>query len=450
MKKSRVLVIEDEKIMRVTLSDALSSMGYEVVAVEDGGSGLREVAGEFFDVVVTDVRLPDTSGLEILKTVKDRNGDDTCVIVMTAYGTIKDAVEAMKHGAFDYITKPFSLDEFMIIMERALEMRRLRQDNLRLRKDLNRCYSFPNIIGESAGMKKVFSLIGKVAASDATVLITGETGTGKELVATTIHYQSERKDKPLIKVNCAALPGGLIESELFGHEKGAFTGAARRKPGRFELADGGTIFLDEIGDLPPETQAKLLRVMQERSFERLGGESTIAVDVRVVAATNKDLAKEVEAGRFREDLYYRFNVIPIHIPPLRERKEDLLPLITCFSRKISGRLSKEVKCSRDAIEVLLGYDFPGNVRELENIMERSATLSATGVIKRSDLPSYVCGELKTPGTPSLSDVTSLAEKDHVLRVLAMTGGNRTRAAEMLGISRKTLWEKLKTYGIEQS
>lgn len=447
--KSRVLVIEDEKIMRVTLTDALSSAGYEVVAVEDGGSGLREVADASFDVVVTDVRLPDTSGLEILKAVKDRNGDDTCVIVMTAYGTIKDAVEAMKHGAFDYITKPFALDEFMIIIGRALEMRRLREDNLRLRKDLNRCYSFPNIISESARMKKVFSLIGKVAASDATVLITGETGTGKELVATTIHYQSERRDKPLVKVNCAALPEGLIESELFGHEKGAFTGATRRKPGRFELADGGTIFLDEIGDLPTETQAKLLRVMQERSFERLGGESTITVNVRVIAATNKDLAKEVEAGRFREDLYYRFNVIPIHIPPLRERKEDLLPLITCFTRKFSGRLSREVRFSKDAIDVLIGYDYPGNVRELENIVERSATLCATGVIERSDLPPYVY-ESRSARMPSLSDVTSLAEKDHIVRVLAMTGGNRTRAAEMLGISRKTLWEKLKTYEIDQA
>ncbi len=449
MKKNRVLVIEDEKIMRVTLADALSSAGYEVVAVEDGESGLREAEAAPFEIVVTDVRLPDASGLDILRTIKERNGGDTCVIVMTAYGTIKDAVEAMKHGAFDYITKPFSLDEFMIIVERALELRRLREDNLRLRRDLNRCYNFPNIIGESPSMKKVFSLIEKVASSDATVLITGETGTGKELVATTIHYQSAKKEKPLVKVNCAALPEGLIESELFGHEKGAFTGALRRKPGRFELADGGTIFLDEIGDLSPETQAKLLRVMQERSFERLGGESTIKVDVRVIVATNKDLAQEVKAGRFREDLFYRFNVIPIHIPPLRERKEDLLPLIAHFSRKFSSRLSKEVRFSREAVDALLGCEFPGNVRELENIVERSATLSAAGVIERSDLLPHV-SDKRGAQTPSLSDVTMLAEKDHIVRVLAMAGGNRTRASEMLGISRKTLWEKLKTYGIDQS
>jgi DNA-binding NtrC family response regulator len=446
-KKNRILVIEDERIMRVTLADALSSAGYEVVAVEDGERGLKEAESSSFEVVITDVRLPDTSGLNILRMIKER--DETCVIVMTAYGTIKDAVEAMKQGAFDYITKPFSLDEFMIIVERALEMRRLREDNVRLRQDLSRCYNFPNIIGESPGMKKVFSLVEKVASSEATVLITGETGTGKGLVATTIHYQSERKDKPLIKVNCAALPEGLIESELFGHEKGAFTGAARRKPGRFELADGGTIFLDEIGDLPPETQAKLLRVMQERSFERLGGESTITVDVRVIAATNKDLAQEVKAGRFREDLYYRFNVIPIHIPSLRERKEDLLPLITHFARKFSSRLSRDVRFSREAMDALLAYDFPGNVRELENIVERSATLSATGVIERADLPPHVYEGLSAQ-PPSLSDVTTLAEKDHIVRVLAMTGRNRTKAAEMLGISRKTLWEKLKAYNIDQT
>ena len=344
--------------MRVTLVDALSSAGYEAVAVEDGESGLREAEAAHFDVVVTDVRLPDASGLDILRTIKGRN-DDTCVIVMTAYGTIKDAVEAMKHGAYDYITKPFSLDEFMIIVERALEVKRLREDNLRLRRDLNRCYNFPNIIGESPGMKKLFSLIEKIASSDATVLVTGETGTGKELVASTIHYQSGRKDKPLIKVNCAALPEGLIESELFGHERGAFTGALKRRLGRFELADGGTIFLDEIGDLPPQTQAKLLRVLQERSFERLGGESTIEVDVRVIAATNNDLEQEMKGGRFREDLYYRFNVIPINIPPLRDEEVDAC--VRTWDRRITynirhfGRLFRCIEAARTGAGAWQGH-----------------------------------------------------------------------------------------------
>jgi two-component system response regulator AtoC len=384
-------------------------------------------------------------GFDIVKEITTRK--DIPVIVMTAYGTIKDAVEAMRLGAFDYITKPFSLDEFLLLVERAVEIKRLKEENIRLRKDLSRCYRTPNIIGEGPEMKKVFSLIEKVSASDATVLILGESGTGKELVATTIHYQSKRKEKPLIKINCAALPEGLIESELFGHEKGAFTGALKRKPGRFELADGGSIFLDEIGDLPLSTQAKILRVIQERTFERVGGTMTLTVDVRIIAATNKNLEAETKAGRFRDDLYYRLNVIPISLPPLRERREDIPNLLEFFMDKFRSKLSKNVCFSKDAAEMLLSYDYPGNVRELENIIVRCATLSLSELIDKDELPPFIVNGIQSTKSPLLSDVAADAEKAHILRVLKITQGNKTRAAEMLGISRKTLWEKMNAYGI---
>lgn len=445
--KETVLLIEDEKIMRVTLEDALRGAGYEVMSFETGAAALNALREDSFDVAVTDFRLPDMDGFDIVREIT--RAKDAAVIVMTAYGTIKDAVEAMKLGAFDYITKPFSLDEFLLLIERALEMKRLREENIRLKKDLNKCYCGPNIVGESSEMKRVFSLIEKVSASDSTVLILGESGTGKELIATTIHYQSNRKDKPLIKVNCAALPEGLIESELFGHEKGAFTGAVKRKPGRFELANGGTIFLDEIGDLPPSTQAKILRVIQERQFERIGGTSTLAVDVRIMAATNRNLEEEVKAGRFREDLYYRLNVIPIILPPLKERKEDIPRLIEFFMDKYRRRLSKNVRFSKEAVDTLLAYDYPGNVRELENIIERCVTLSVNEVIDKDELPSFIMSGAESARSLCLSDIAAAAEKDHIVRVLKTTQGNKTRAAEILGISRKTLWEKMNAYGIEK-
>jgi transcriptional regulator with PAS, ATPase and Fis domain len=297
-------------------------------------------------------------------------------------------------------------------------------------------------------MKKVFSLIEKVAAADSTVLILGESGTGKELIATTIHYQSGRKDKPLIKINCAALTETLIDSELFGHEKGAFTGAIRRKPGRFELANSGTLFLDEIGDIPLTTQTKLLRVIQEKTFERVGGTETLSIDVRVLTATNKNLEEEVKAGRFREDLYYRLNVIPVTIPPLRERREDIPALLDFALDKCRNRSAKSVRFSKDAMTALLRYDYPGNVRELENIVERVATLAASDVIEKDDLPSVIFKKSESNGALSLADVAAGAEKDHIIRTLAATNGNKTRAAELLGISRKTLWEKMNSYGLK--
>ncbi len=446
MKKTEtILIIEDDKLMRISLEDALERAGYDVMAFETGTAAMNVLKKNCYDVAVTDFRLPDMDGFDIVRAITGLK--DIPVIVMTAYGTIKDAVEAMRLGAFDYITKPFSLDEFFLLIERALEIKRLKEENIRLRKDLGRCYRAPNIIGEGPEMKKIFSLIERVSESDSTVLILGESGTGKELVATTIHYQSMRKEKPLIKVNCAALPEGLIESELFGYEKGAFTGALKRKPGRFELADGGTIFLDEIGDLPLFTQAKILRVIQERQFERIGGTATLTVDVRIIAATNKNLEKEVKAGLFREDMYYRLNVIPICIPPLRERKGDIPNLIEFFMEKYRSRLSKAAGFSKEAAHALLSYDYPGNVRELENIIERCVTLAADGVIAKDELPVSVVGGQQAARSALLCDVATEAERCHILKVLKITQGNKTRAAEMLGISRKTLWEKLSAYEI---
>ncbi|NNG46463.1 MAG: sigma-54-dependent Fis family transcriptional regulator [Deltaproteobacteria bacterium] len=444
--KETVLLIEDEKIMRVTLEDALKGAGYEVMSFATGGAGLHALKHFSYDITVTDVRLPDMNGFDIVREVA-RHGN-TQVVVMTAYGTIKDAVEAMKLGAFDYITKPFALDGFLLLIERALEMKRLKEENIRLRKDLNTFYRAPNIIGESVAMQKVFSLIEKVSASEATVLVLGESGTGKELVATTVHYQSSRKKKLLVKVNCSTLPDGLIESELFGHEKGAFTGAIKRKPGRFELADGGTIFLDEIGDLPPSTQAKILRVLQERQFERIGGTATLSVDVRIIAATNKNLEEEVRAGRFREDLYYRLNVIPIVLPPLRERREDIPGLIEFLMDKYRKILSRNVRLSAEAADALLRYDYPGNVRELENTIERCVTLSMAEVIGREELPAAVVDGGQDVESLLLADVAADAEKCHIMSVLKATRGAKTKAAEILGISRKTLWEKMNAYGIK--
>jgi len=443
--KKTVLLIEDDRIMRISLEDALQRAGYDVSSFDNGTEALRAFEKGPFDVAVTDFRLPDLDGFDIVKGIASRQ--DVPVIMMTAYGTIKDAVESIKLGAFDYLTKPFALDELLLLIERALMIKGLQEENARLKNDLNRCYSARNITGGSAEIRKVFSLIEKVSASDATVLVLGESGTGKELVATTIHYQSKRKDKPLIKVNCAALPEGLAESELFGHEKGAFTGAIRKKPGRFETADGGTIFLDEIADLPLSTQAKILRVIQERQFERVGGTTTLTVDVRIIAATNRALEKEVKAGRFREDLYYRLNVIPVIMPPLRERREDILPLVEFFADKYSAGLGKQVRFTREAIDLLVAYDYPGNVRELENIIERCVTLSLSGVIGKDDIPSFIFSGEAREKNLRLSAVASDAERNHIIKVLKTTLGNRTRAAELMGISRKTLWEKMNAYGI---
>jgi DNA-binding NtrC family response regulator len=447
--KHNLLIIEDDKIMRVTLTDFLRTKGHEVVVCSLGEDGITSFNKDEFSLVISDVMLPDMNGLDILKKIKEKNSN-AAIIIITAYGTIKDAVEAVKLGAFDYITKPFSLEEFNLIINRALEVKELRDENIRLKKNLSECFSFPNIIGDSTEMNKVYELIDKVSKIDSTILISGESGTGKELVASTIHYQSHRKVGPFIKVNCAALPENLVESELFGVEKGAFTGADRRKLGRFERADKGTIFLDEIGELPVGVQTKLLRVLQDGSFERVGGTQTLNVDVRVIAATNKDIEWEVKEGGFREDLYYRLNVIPIHMPALRERKEDISPLIDSFLANFNCTFGKKVVISSDALMDLFDYDYPGNVRELKNILERLVALTSTDVIKTDALPEHIAKQReKMATTVSLAEVTAEAEKEHITRMLKSTKGNKTRTAKLLGISRKTLWEKIKLFDIEK-
>jgi DNA-binding NtrC family response regulator len=446
--KETILLIEDEKLMRITLEDALISAGYSVMSFENGKDALEAFKGNPVSAVVTDFRLPDINGNDIIREVI-RMRADTQVIMMTGYGTIKDAVIAMKLGAMDYLTKPFALEEFLIIIDRAMEFKNLRLENRRLRKELDKCSVPSGIIGESDAILGVLSLVERVAPLDFTALVLGESGVGKELVASAIHKQSLRRDKPFVKVNCAALPAGLVESEFFGHEPGAFTGALKMKPGRFELADGGTLFLDEIGDLPLNTQAKILRALQEKEFERLGGDETIRVDVRIIAATNKDLEEEIRQGRFREDLYYRLNVVPITMPPLREHREDIPELAEFFLNKSRVKLGRNLSISREAIMALFEYGYPGNVRELENIIERCANLCVSDIIRPEDLPPFVLKSEKTSDSLRLADQTACAEKEHIERTLSATQGNKTRASELLGISRKTLWEKINMYRIEQ-
>ena len=447
MSKS-ILVVEDEKILRISLADALKAEGYTVMTAADGSEGLALIEEGEFSLIITDIRLPGASGMDILrKSLSD--SPLTPVIMMTAYGSIKDAVAAMRSGAYDYITKPFDLDELLVTVAKALELQSLSEENIRLKKELSSVYGGPHIIGESKAMQNIFALLGKISRTSSTVLILGESGTGKELIASTIHYQSARRDKAMIRVNCAALPADLIESELFGYEKGAFTGAGARKPGRFELADGGTIFLDEIGDLPPLTQTKILRVLEERAFERVGGTEQLRVDVRIIAATNKDLLEEVRQGRFREDLYYRLNVIPLQLPPLWQRQADIPLLIQAFTRRFNDQLGVAVSFSPEAVEILGKYPFPGNVRELLNIVERTIALAGDKVIRPADLPAHlVKAKAKKTTLATLHEVVSQAEKEHLAAILQLTKGNRSRAAEILGISRKNLWEKLNHYGLE--
>ena len=437
-----ILVIEDEKIVRVTLVDALKTEGYTVLSVQDGNDALVALEEGVFSVVITDIRLPSAGGIEILKKCVAES-PTTPVIMMTAYGNIKDAVEAMKIGAFDYITKPFDLEEMLLTVRRALDVHTITQENIRMKRELSNLYGSPQIIGESKPMQVVFSLLEKISRTESTVLILGESGTGKEIVASTIHFQSSRRNKPIVRVNCAALPDELIESELFGYEKGAFTGAAGQKPGRFEMAEGGSIFLDEIGDLPALTQTKILRVLEERTFERLGGTTSVTSDVRIITATNKNLEKEVHQGKFREDLYYRLNVIPVELPPLRKRKEDIPLLIDAFSRKINDQMGTAVSFSPEATEAMMRYPFPGNVRELLNVIERCIALSDSEDIQPADLPVHIA-KLRHEKTilATLQEISAEAEREHIRRILQITKGNRSKASEILGVSRKTLWEKI--------
>ncbi|MHB9029503.1 MAG: sigma-54-dependent transcriptional regulator, partial [Candidatus Latescibacterota bacterium] len=384
---SRVLVVDDESLMREFISESLLAQGYEVDCAENGARAIEFMVGETYDVVLTDYKMPKVTGMDVLRRARERM-PDAKVVIMTAYGTVENAVEAMKLGAFDYITKPFSVDEILILVKRAIEFKSLQVENRRLHTELESRYGHRSIVGASATMQRIYELIGTVSQSRSTVLITGKSGTGKELVARAVHYQSPRKNGPFIKLNCAALPAELMESELFGHEKGAFTGAIRRYKGRFERADGGTLLLDEISEMSPLLQAKLLRVLQEREFEPVGSSDTIMVDVRIIATTNRDLLVEIERGQFREDLYYRLNVINIHLPALRDRLDDIPVLAEHFLQKYNLENGKAIEgISEQVHEAWMRYSWPGNVRELENTVERAVVMCKGKILELSDIPS---------------------------------------------------------------
>ncbi|MFQ5991974.1 MAG: sigma-54-dependent transcriptional regulator [Nitrospiraceae bacterium] len=469
MKAPNVLIIDDEPLMRLSILDALKADGYVVQAAATGSEGLEALGRDTFDIVITDLRLPGSDGLTLLQVAK-QHSPRTEVIMITAHGSVETAVEAMKRGAYDYITKPFAMDELLLVVDRLTSLLALRQENVQLREELEGRFSFEGILGKNLRMREVLEKIKLVSTTDSTVLIVGESGTGKELVANAIHRNSPRQEHSLVKVSCAALPETLLEAELFGHEKGAFTGAHRQRRGRFELAHQGTLFLDEIGEISPVVQVKLLRVLQERQFERVGGNETIEADVRLVCATQKDLKKEVQQGRFREDLYYRLNVVQVVLPPLRERKEDILVIAEHLLHARAVQMNKALKgFSQGGRELLLRYSYPGNIRELENMLERAVALGRPNEeIQAWDLcgfsscpyqggvPQDGCGFCSEglsgkKGQGSKSDSLAVAreqfERQHILSVLGRVQGSRTEASRLLGLSRKALWEKCKRYGI---
>lgn len=452
---SRILIIDDEPLMRISIGDALKDEGYEVSDAASGREGLAIARDGVtpFDIVITDLRLPDIDGLEVLKSLR-KSSPEAMVVLITAFGAVETAVEAMKYGAYDYVTKPFAMDELLIMIRRMLRLKDLERENQALKEQVEGRYNFSGIVGRSDKMNEIFEMIKVVSQTDSTVLILGESGTGKEIVASAIHRNSPRKDGPYIKVSCAAIPETLLEAELFGYDKGAFTGAVKQKKGRFELADKGTIFLDEIGELAPSIQVKLLRVLQEKEFDRLGGTGTVSADVRVICATQRDLKKEVQNGSFREDLYYRLNVVPIVLPPLRERKGDIMLLANHFLNYYSGLCKKQVKgFSVDAVEALIKYPFPGNVRELEHAVERAVVMGKGEEIQPWDLPEEIgssnlsdCLKVFRSGEGGYENLTKAMkdfEKKYIIKVLEETNGNKTLAAKLLGVSRKTLWEKCK-------
>ncbi|NDY41686.1 sigma-54-dependent Fis family transcriptional regulator [Dissulfurirhabdus thermomarina] len=457
MRNESVLVVDDAPEIRAFLTELLQGEGFAVETATDGQEAIEMLEGRFFDVVLTDVNMPRKDGMAVLDYIQEHSPDSICILV-TGYGSIRDAVEAMRKGAFDYLTKPVKAEEVALVIERALEVRELRRENQNLKKELRTRYGFDRIVGASPAMQDLFDLIEKVADTESTVLITGESGTGKELIAHAIHFASDRRDNSFIPINCGAIPPELLESELFGHEKGAFTHAIRTRIGRFELANKGTIFLDEVGEMSPALQVKLLRVLQDRQFERVGGVRTIRVDIRVIAATNIDLEEAVREGRFREDLYYRLNVIPIHVPPLRERVSDIPLLVQHFlerfRQKNRGRLER---VAEDAMQCLMAYEWPGNVRELENLMERMSILASGPVLTAQDLPAsftratgYPLSEgipVPVPTLPeeglSLNAAVQTFEKNLILQALDRTGGVKNRAAQLLRLNRTTLIEKMK-------
>jgi len=445
----RVLIVEDEDKLRRVLELQLQSAGFEVEKASSAEEALRKV--DRADLILTDLRLPGMNGLELLESIRRQNSH-VPVVVMTAFGTIEAAVEAMKAGAADFLLKPFSLDHLMTVVNKALEVRALRDENRKLREELGVRYDWTNIIGRSPAMQEIFGTISRVAPTRATVLLCGESGVGKDLIARAIHYHSPRSGRPFVKINCTAIPENLMESELFGYEKGAFTGATSSKPGKFEQADGGTVFLDEIGDVPPSIQVKLLRILQEREFERLGSNKTRQIDVRVLAATNADLRAALEEGRFREDLYYRLNVMPINIPPLRERKEDIPFLAEHFVTKFSKELGSPVtSISSGAMQKLLEYHWPGNVRELENVIERSLVLCSGQTLEAADIRLDMAPRTRAASADSfLPDGVTLEEHEQniIREALRRTNGNKSQAARLLGLTRNALRYRLSQMGLD--
>jgi len=445
-----ILIIEDEAKMRRLLELNLGDDGFKTVSAGDAETGLKMLASEAVDLVITDLKLPGMSGLDLLQAVKEQKAS-LPVVVMTAFGSVETAVEAMKAGASDYVLKPFSLSEMRMVVHKELDVSRLREENRTLREALGEKYSHPNIIAGSPKMQEVLATVERVAPTNSTVLLGGDSGVGKDLIARAIHEKSRRASGPFIKINSTAIPENLLESELFGYEKGAFTGAITSKPGKFELADKGTLFLDEIGDVPPATQVKLLRVLQEREFERLGGTRTIKVDVRLVAATNRDLRAALEEGTFREDLYYRLNVVPIDIPPLREHKEDLPDLVNLFLRRFSSESGRQITAiSREAMNLLLTHHWPGNVRELQNIIERACALAKTSKLEAEDIHFDTPRNRSTAtGDRFLPDGVTLDQwEDEMIReALKRANGNKSHAARLLGLSRNALRYRLSKIGI---
>jgi DNA-binding NtrC family response regulator len=442
-----VLLVDDEINTLKVLSAILKDNGYDVVTARTAEEGLDRISRSQFDAIVSDYRLPGIDGLMFLSELRKKN-PDVPVIMLTAFGTIEMAVEAMKTGAFNYISKPVNPDELLTVIREAVAKHRLLLENISLKSQLKDRYNFKNIIGKSAAMQEIFSLIETVARSSSNVLITGESGTGKELVARAVHFESPRANEPFVPIDCTALPEQLLESELFGHEKGAFTGAHERKAGQIEHADGGTVFLDEVGELPLTVQKKFLRFLQEREFLRVGGSSRVKVDVRIIAATNRDLDKEIKVGNFREDLFFRLNVVRIAVPPLHERKDDIPVLAAHFLAKYAAANSKAISfIDSDVIEAFLKYDWPGNVRELENAVERAVVLCPSGTITMPFLPRVI-RDLRTE-RQDRGDGLNLVETEKrlLMRALEKTAWNQTRAAEVLGISRKQLRTKMKHHGL---
>ncbi len=460
MKNESILVVDDSEAVLAGISEILKSNGYSVDTASDGAVAIDRIGDKFYDIILTDLAMPKKDGMEVLKYITESSPESMCIMI-TGYGTIKNAVEAIQSGAFDYLTKPVKSEEILVVIERAISFRNLKRENSSLKRQLTTRYRRENIIGDSEQIRAVFSLIDKVAQTDSTVLIMGESGTGKELIAHAVHYQSDRRDKPFIPVNCGAIPEELLESELFGHEKGAFTHAIRTRIGRFELANGGTIFLDEIGDMSPGLQVKILRTLQDHQFERIGGTRTIKTDIRVIAATNKNLEEAVQSGRFREDLYYRLNVIPIYVPPLRERISDIPLLVHHFLQKFNSSKKKNIKSiSKEVMQCFVAFDWPGNVRELENMIERLVILANEDKITLRDLPERMMAYRKRGAVKqdyilpedgfSLYSAVNEFEKNLILQALDKTGWVKNKAAQLLNLNRTTLIEKMKKQKLAKS